>query len=64
MEKTVKSGELVKNKSSRKMLVGQITILTVIFTVGMDNLLAGFNSIKAQSIKFNHYKQKLPNLQT
>ncbi len=34
MEKTVKSGELVKSKSSRKLLVGQITILTLLFTVG------------------------------
>ncbi len=34
MEKTVKSGELVKNKTSRKLLVGQITILTFIFTLG------------------------------
>jgi 1-acyl-sn-glycerol-3-phosphate acyltransferase len=34
MEKTVKSGELVKNKTSRKLLVGQITILTFIFTMG------------------------------
>ena len=34
MEKAVKSGELVKSKSSRKLLVGQITILTLLFTVG------------------------------
>ncbi|MFQ5714016.1 MAG: lysophospholipid acyltransferase family protein [Candidatus Scalinduaceae bacterium] len=34
MEKTVKSGELVNNKSSRKLLVGQITILSLLFTIG------------------------------
>ena len=45
MEKTVKSGELVKNKTSRKMLVGQITILTVIFTVGKVTTILSLQKI-------------------
>jgi 1-acyl-sn-glycerol-3-phosphate acyltransferase len=45
MEETVKSGELVKNKTSRKLLVGQITILTVIFTVGKVTTILSLQKI-------------------
>lgn len=45
MEKTVKHGELVKNKYSRKLLVGQITILAVIFTMGKVTTILSLQKI-------------------